>query len=47
MIISKIAKNFPKYFVDIMMFKYGWIPPKNFTIELVPDFDRSNVNYIL
>ncbi|MDY6931709.1 MAG: hypothetical protein SVJ22_07350 [Halobacteriota archaeon] len=46
MIITKISKDFSKYFGNLMNMDLGSIPPDNSTIELVSDFDRSSVTYI-
>ncbi|MDY6965351.1 MAG: hypothetical protein SVM80_05190 [Halobacteriota archaeon] len=47
MIITKISKNFSKYFGNLIKPGDGWIPPKNSSIELISDFDRSSVTYIV
>jgi hypothetical protein len=44
--VTKIAKNFSGIFNDIYHPAFGYSPPEDATIELIPGFDRSSVNYI-
>ena len=44
--VTKIARNFSKIFSDIVHPALGYLPPEDISIELIPGFDRSSVNYI-
>lgn len=44
--VTRIAQNFSAVFKDIMPPTFDYMPPDDVTIELIPGFDRSSVNYI-
>jgi hypothetical protein len=44
--VTRIANNFSKIFYDIVQPALGYLPPDDISIELIPGFDRSSVNYI-
>jgi hypothetical protein len=44
--VTNIAENFSGVFHDIVHTQYGYVPPEDMSIELIPGFDRSSVNYI-
>ena len=44
--VTRIARNFGSIFRDIIRPEYGFMPPEDPTIEIVPGFDRSSVGYI-
>lgn len=44
--VTRIAENFSKIFRDIVQPAFGYMPPEDATIELIPGFDRSSVTYI-
>ncbi len=44
--VTKIAHNFSALFKDIIPPTFDYLPPEDITIELIPGFDRSSVNYI-
>ena len=44
--VTKIAQNFSALFKDIIQPSFDYLPPEDVTIELIPGFDRSSVNYI-
>jgi hypothetical protein len=45
--VTKIAANFSVLFKDIIQPAFDFIPPEDVTIDLIPGFDRSSVNYIM
>jgi hypothetical protein len=44
--VTKIAQNFSAVFKDIIRPTFDYMPPEDFTIDLIPGFDRSSVTYI-
>lgn len=44
--ITKMAQDFSSIFKDIHHPGYGYLPPEDTTIDLIPGFDKSNVTYI-
>lgn len=46
-IVTSIAKDFSKFFNNIVYPSSGWLPEENLEIEIVQDFDKSNVTYIM
>ena len=44
--VSLIAKDFNRVFPEVMYSTLGWQPSNEMKIEIVPDFDKSSVNYI-
>ena len=44
---TKIAQNFTGVFKDIMPPTFDYLPPEDISIELIPGFDKSSVNYIM
>lgn len=45
-VVTEMAKNFAKFFPNIVYPTLGWESPESFKIELVDNFDHSNVGYI-
>ena len=45
-VVTKVASNFSEIFRDIIHPAFDFIPPDDISIELIPGFDRSSVNYI-
>lgn len=43
---TKMAEDISKFFDYIVYPVFGWIPPEQSSLEIVEDFDRSNVTYI-
>ena len=44
--VTMIAKDFNKVFPEVMYSTLGWQPANDMRIEIIPDFDKSNVSYI-
>ncbi len=44
--VTEMAENFTKFFPHIIYPTLGWESPESFRIELVENFDHSNVGYI-
>ncbi len=44
--VTRIARDFGAIFRDIISPGYGFVPPGEPRIELIPGFDRSSVTYI-
>ena len=44
--VTRIARDFSSVFKNVIMPAYGFVPPVDQTIELIPGFDRSSVTYI-
>jgi hypothetical protein len=45
--VTRIAQNFSALFKDIIQPAFDYLPPEDVTIDLIPGFDRSSVNYIM
>ncbi len=45
-VVTQMAKNFSKFFPNVIYPSLGWESPEDMRIELVEDFDHSNVGYI-
>lgn len=43
---TKMAEDITKFFDYIVYPVYGWIPPKQSSLEIVEGFDRSSATYI-
>ena len=43
-----MSKDLSRFFpnLNLIHLPTGWQPPKDMQIEMVPDFDKSNINYI-
>lgn len=45
-IATKMSRSFSKYFPNFMFPRLGWQPQSDYSIELVQEFDSSNISYI-
>jgi hypothetical protein len=45
-VVTEMANDFKKFFPNIVFHNLGWEAPENLRIELVENFDNSNVGYI-
>jgi hypothetical protein len=44
--VTRISRDFGAMFRNIIQPGYGYLPPEDTSIEFIPGFDRSSVNYI-